>query len=191
MKITEPDIRKALNKAISPTTDFKPPQTRAAVLIPVISQNNELDLLLTQRTEYVEHHKNQISFPGGVVDKSDDSVITAALRETQEEVGISPSEIEILGVLEDVTTPSQFLITPVVGLLKRIPPLKLNSTEVRVAFTIPLSYFCNEANVRIEYREFEGKKREVYFYEYGDKLIWGVTAYMIRLLLQRVFDNTT
>lgn len=191
MKIKESDIRTAFRHTEAQRKKHKHGQTRAAVLIPVIATGDQLDLLLTQRTDLVEHHKNQISFPGGAVDSGDNSIVDAALRETEEELGISSLDIDVIGMIDEVTTPSGFLITPVVGILKKLPALTLNTTEVKDAFTVPLSFFYDNANLRIELLEFEGKKREVYFYEYGDKTIWGVTAYMIKLFLECIFPPDT
>ncbi len=191
MKIKESDIRTAFRHTEAQRKKHKHGQTRAAVLIPVIATGDQLDLLLTQRTDLVEHHKNQISFPGGAVDSGDNSIVDAALRETEEELGISSLDIDVIGMIDEVTTPSGFLITPVVGILKKLPALTLNTTEVKDAFTVPLSFFYDNANLRIELLEFEGKKREVYFYEYGDKTIWGVTAYMIKLFLECIVPPDT
>lgn len=189
MKIDETIIRNALRNTVVQKKKGKPEQTRAAVLIPIISTSDRLELLLTRRTDRVEHHKNQISFPGGAVDSDDKSIIDAALRETKEELGILPDDIDVIGMIDEVTTPSRFLITPIVGILNKLPPLTLNTIEVNDAFTVPLSFFVDNKNVRVEMLEYEGIKREVYFYEYGDKTIWGVTAYMIQLLLRCIQDT--
>lgn len=189
MTISESDIRVALQNAIARKKDHQLYQKRAAVLVPVITGTTGIEILLTQRTDLVEHHKNQISFPGGTVDNEDKSIIDAALRETEEELGIPSDCVEILGIIDEVTTPSHFLITPVVGILKSLPRLRLNRIEVQRAFTVPLAFFDNENNMRLEHREFEGKKREVYFYEYENKTIWGVTAFIIRLLLRRIAES--
>jgi len=189
MKIDETIIRNALRNTVVQKKKGKPEQTRAAVLIPIISTSDRLELLLTRRTDRVEHHKNQISFPGGAVDSDDKSIIDAALRETKEELGILPDDIDVIGMIDEVTTPSRFLITPIVGILNKLPPLTLNTIEVKDAFTVPLSFFVDSKNVRVEMLEYEGIKREVYFYEYGDKTIWGVTAYMIQLLLRCIQDT--
>ncbi len=188
MTISESDICLAVRNTIAQKKEYHSGQTRAAVLIPVISGDKRPELLLTQRTDMVEHHKNQISFPGGVVDSADTSIIDAALRETEEELGISRRDIEVIGLIDEVTTPSRFLVTPVVGILKTLPPLRLNRVEVKDAFTVPLSFFADPNNLRIEYREFKGKEHEVYFYEYGDKTVWGVTAFIIRLFLRCIAD---
>lgn len=188
MTIGESDIRLAVRNTIAQKKDPQPGQIRAAVLIPIIIKENDIELLLTRRTDQVEHHKNQISFPGGAVDPEDKTIIDAALRETEEELGIPPGKIEVLGLIDEVTTPSRFLITPVVGLLKQMPPLRLHRIEVEDAFTVPLDFFTNQNNVRVEYHEFEGKRHEVYFYHYKDKVIWGVTGYIIRLFIRCIID---
>jgi len=189
MTISESDIRVALEKTFAQKKVHQPYQKRAAVLVPIITGTKGIDILLTHRTDRVEHHKNQISFPGGTVDNKDKSIIDAALRETEEELGIHSDCVEILGVIDEVTTPSHFLITPVIGILKSLPRLRVNHIEVQQAFTAPLAFFDDENNMRMEYRTFEGKKREVYFYEYEDKTIWGVTAFIIRLLLRRIAES--
>jgi 8-oxo-dGTP pyrophosphatase MutT (NUDIX family) len=189
MSISEADIRKALvgSNPISKTP--KRGQRRAAVLIPLVRHNNRLEVILTTRTDQVEHHKGQIAFPGGAVDDDDRSLADAALREAREELGIDPRSVEILGTIDDVSTPSQFLITPIIGFLQSLPAFTINNREVDEAFSVPLSFFTDAANVRIEYREIDGKNREVYFYEYGDKIIWGATAYMLRVFLRTVTDG--
>jgi 8-oxo-dGTP pyrophosphatase MutT (NUDIX family) len=189
MNISESDIRKALVRSNAIRKTHKPGQRRAAVLIPLVHHNNRLEVILTTRTDQVEHHKGQISFPGGAVDDDDRSLIDAALRETQEELGINPRSVEILGTIDDVSTPSHFLITPIIGFLRSLPAFTINNREVDEAFSVPLSFFTDAANVRIEYREIDGKNREVYFYEYGDKVIWGATAYMLRIFLRTVTDG--
>jgi len=184
MIIYESDIRAALHKNTAVKKEQKPEHTRAAVLIPVIVKDNAIEMLLTRRTDQVEHHKNQISFPGGAVDPEDKTIVETALRETEEELGIAPEKIEVIGSIDEVTTPSGFLITPVVGLLKQLPSLRLHRIEVEDAFTVPLDFFTGQNNVRVEHREYEGKKHDVYFYRYEDKEIWGVTAYIIRLFIR-------
>jgi 8-oxo-dGTP pyrophosphatase MutT (NUDIX family) len=189
MAILESDIRFALQNTVAQKKDQRPNQRRAAVLVPVITGKTEIEILLTQRTDRVEHHKNQISFPGGTIDNDDKSIVHAALRETEEELGIPSDLIEVLGFIDEVTTPPCFLVTPVVGILEYLPELRLNHIEVENAFTVPLDFFNDENNMRLEYRKFEGKKSEVYFYEHGDKTIWGVTAYIIRLFLRRISES--
>ncbi len=155
----------------------------AGVLAPLFEKTGTIHLLLSRRTESVEHHKGQISFPGGVRDRSDRTIIDTALRETEEEIGIQRPSIEVLGVLDDFPTPSGFCITPVVGYLRSIPPLRLNSREVSEVFDVPLPFFLDSANERVERRLHGDRLTDVYFYRYGDYEIWGATAAMIRSFL--------
>lgn len=156
---------------------------RAGVLVPLIVSRGGTDLLFTRRTDHVETHKGQISFPGGMIDDRDVDIVQTALRETEEELGIGPSHVEIRGALDDLAVPSGFIITPVVGILGALPPLKPNPKEVAEAFTVPVGFFCDPANGRSELREFQGGRREVWFYQHGEHNIWGATAMIVRSLL--------
>jgi len=158
----------------------------AAVLVPLIASANTLELLFTKRTETVETHKGQISFPGGMVDESDNDIVHTALREADEEVGLPHSCIEILGLLDDMATPSGFVITPVVGVIHELPILKLNMDEVAEVFRVELDFFAHPSNGRTELREFRGTKHEVWFYDRGNHVIWGATAMIIRSLLKKL-----
>jgi 8-oxo-dGTP pyrophosphatase MutT (NUDIX family) len=158
----------------------------AAVLVPLISSNNKLELLFTKRTDSVETHKGQISFPGGMVDDADEDIIHTALREADEEVGLPHSCIEVLGLLDDMATPSGFVITPVVGVVHELPILNLNIEEVAEVFRVELDFFAHPSNGRTELREFRGMKHEVWFYDWGDRVIWGATAMIIHSLLKKL-----
>ena len=166
------------------TTLTIPDYRRAAVLVPLLVSNSSLDLLFTLRTHTVETHKGQISFPGGMVDDDDCDTVHTALREAEEEIGLPQSSVEIIGTLDDMATPSGFVITPIVGVIRNLPHLKLNADEVAEVFRVPLEFFADRNNGRTELREFKGKQREVWFYDYEGKTIWGATAMMIRSLLK-------
>jgi 8-oxo-dGTP pyrophosphatase MutT (NUDIX family) len=160
-----------------------PALIRAGVLVPLFMQNGKLHVVLTQRTEEVEQHKGQVSFPGGTRDTCDATIIDTALREAEEEIGLTRNTVEVLGVLNDFCTPSGFCITPVVGFLPLIPSFVLNKTEVSEVFDVPLSFFLNSSNERIDRRERFGKMTNVYFYSYGEHEIWGATAEILRTFL--------
>jgi 8-oxo-dGTP pyrophosphatase MutT (NUDIX family) len=161
-----------------------PPQglTPAAVLVTIVYRGGEPAFLLTRRTDEVETHKGQISFPGGIVDPADDSFVATALREAEEELGIRRRDVDILGILDDLATPTGFVITPVVGLLRRDPELRINPHEVAEVFHVPLAFFSNEGNGRAELLDAHQGRREVWFYDYGGHTIWGATAAIIRSL---------
>jgi len=163
---------------------------RAAVLVPLVLENDRLCLLLTKRTESVEHHKGQISFPGGTVDSGDADAAATALREAEEEIGLNREAVEILGLLDDLEIPTGFVVTPVVGLLRGMPDLVLNVDEVEEAFCVPVGFFLDEANEEVGEREWRGRKLPLYSYQFGAHRIWGATAAVIRRFLRGVSDST-
>ena len=159
---------------------------RAGVLVPLVLGDGEPELLFTQRTEEVETHKGQISFPGGMADKGDGDIVRTALREAEEELGIAPSLVDVKGLLDDLAVPSGFIITPVVGILRGLPRLTPNPGEVAEAFTVPIGFFCKRENGRSESREYRGLTREVWFYQHGTHNIWGATAMIVRQLILKL-----
>ncbi|HUI10057.1 MAG TPA: CoA pyrophosphatase [Bacteroidota bacterium] len=159
---------------------------RAGVLVPLVIGTRKPELLFTKRTEEVESHKGQISFPGGMTDTGDADIVETALREVREELGIAASAVTVRGILDDLAVPSGFIITPVVGTLETLPPLMPNPSEVAEAFTVPLDFFCEPRNGRSEIRELHGTKREVWFYEHRGRTIWGATAMIVRTLVLKM-----
>ena len=161
---------------------------RAGVLLLLYPRSEELHVLLTRRTSDVEHHKNQVSFPGGSVDERDADIVRTALRETQEEIGISPGHVEVLGLFNDVWTPSGFRITPVIGFLPALPPLNINGQEVEEILEVPVSFFVEPKNARVKTMTRKGLAVDVYFYQYGSNEIWGATAAMLRSFLTALHE---
>ncbi len=167
-----------------------PASRPAAVLIPLHADRGEPAVLFTRRTETVEHHKGQISFPGGAVDDADLDAPSTALRETEEELGISRDRVEILGLLDDVlASVSGFVITPVVGLIPSSAPLRVNAAEIAEVLTVPLRVFRDPSAMRIERRERDGRAYDVYFYTHGPYEIWGVTGYIMKAFIDAVFGE--
>lgn len=158
--------------------------TRAAVLMLLFPRNGELNVLLTKRSADVEHHKGQISFPGGAVDVSDDSIVATALREAEEEVGLSVDGIDILGLFDDFWTPSGFCVTPVIGYTPALGALKPSPVEVEEILEVPLSFFQNRKNETTKKFRRDGKWIDVYFYRHGSTEIWGATAAIVRSFLR-------
>lgn len=159
---------------------------RAGVLVPIVWMGAAYEVLLTRRTETVETHKGQISFPGGMADAEDGDIVRTALRETEEELGITPDAIQVVGMLDDFATPSGFVITPVVGVIEALPILTPSTDEVAEVFSVPLAYFADPASGWSEMRQFRGASHEVWFYQRGPHTIWGATAMIIRLLLRNL-----
>jgi 8-oxo-dGTP pyrophosphatase MutT (NUDIX family) len=166
-------------------SDF-PGYRRAGVLVPLFPTTEGYSVLLTLRTDSVESHKGQVSFPGGMMDSNDRDIVETAVREVSEEIGLGTNEIEILGLLDDVPVPSQFLITPVVGYLKMRPVVRPSEIEVAEVFDVPLAFFGDERNARKEERELEGRRYPLWFFEYSGRTIWGATAGILRNLAEVV-----
>lgn len=162
--------------------------TPAAVLIPIVMRDSGLYVLLTQRTPHLRDHAGQISFPGGRCEIDDVSFEATALRETQEEVGLPASQIEILGCLPDYPTATGFMITPVVGLVS--PPLniKLDDFEVAEVFEVPLDFLMDSRNHQRHQVEYQGQPREYYAIPWRGYFIWGATAGML-VSLQRCLQS--
>lgn len=160
------------------------PHRRAAVLIPIFVDAGAPHLLLTKRTETVEHHKGQISFPGGGEEPEDPDLLATALRETHEEIGLAPASVEVWGRLDEVeTVVSGFAITPFVGFIPPPVGLRPNPNEIAEIVTVPLAIFLDPANLRTEHIVRGGRLREVLFYDYPPHVIWGVTARVIKGLV--------
>lgn len=151
----------------------------AAVLVPVVAREEGLTLLLTRRTDHLHDHPGQVSFPGGRVDAGDASPVATALREAQEEIGLAPERVQIVGQLPLYRTITGFEVTPVVGLVA--PPLELvlDAFEVAEAFEVPLSFLLDSRNHQRHAIEVEGRRREYWAMPYGGYHIWGATAGMI------------
>jgi 8-oxo-dGTP pyrophosphatase MutT (NUDIX family) len=158
----------------------------SAVLLVLVSTASGPSFLLTKRTESVEHHKGQISFPGGAKDSRDINLLETALRETEEEIGLHRSAIEILGEIDELQVPSGFLITPFVGHVHHLPRLFPNHHEVAEVLLLPIDEFRDRSRRRSEVREIGGLQREVYFYDIGKEPVWGATAWMIARFLELV-----
>lgn len=163
----------------------------ASVLMPLVDRPEGLAVLLTQRTAHLRDHGGQISFPGGRAEPGDTDVIDTALRETEEEVGLSRSWIDVLGTLHDYSTVTNFVVTPVVGLVRPGFELTLDPFEVAEAFEVPLAFLMTPANHRRHRFEFEGDARHFLSMPWsaanaGDDarsyFIWGATASMLRNL---------
>lgn len=153
---------------------------KACVMVTLVKKEERLHLLLTKRTDSVEHHKGQISFPGGMVDEGDDCESTTALRELEEEIGVSRSQVRILGMLDDIHIPTGFIVTPVVGVIDNLPDLRTNEAEVADVLLIPLEQFFDPSLQRTETRVLLGTPRLIHLYDVWKEPVWGATAHIIR-----------
>ncbi|MBL8432797.1 MAG: CoA pyrophosphatase [Dechloromonas sp.] len=163
-------------------TDLAP----AAILFPIVQRADGQTVLLTQRTAHLRDHGGQISFPGGRVEAGDPSPVHTALRETEEEIGLTRDHVEILGFLPEYHTGTGFRVTPVVALLT--PPFELapDPFEVAEVFEVPLAFLLDPANHKRHSLHYRGALRHFLAMPYGDYFIWGATAGMIRSLCDRL-----
>lgn len=156
--------------------------TRAAVLIPLLLKPDGLSVLFTQRTDHLHDHAGQISFPGGRMDPGDFDPYDTALRESEEEIGLERSRVEIVGHLPQYLTVSGYSVTPVVGLVKPQAEYVLDAFEVADVFEVPLHFLMNPANHQVRVWESDQGSRRFYSIPYENRFIWGATAGMLRNL---------
>ncbi len=157
----------------------------AAVLVPIVQRPDQVPtVLLTKRADHLRDHAGQISFPGGRIEESDADPDAAALRETEEEIGLPPNGIEVVGRLDTYITRTGFEVTPVVGLVATPFQLKLDALEVAEAFEVPLRYFLDPENREVHSRVWQGRTRFFYVYPYEKHYIWGATAGMLSNLAE-------
>ncbi|WP_286233035.1 CoA pyrophosphatase [Thalassotalea sediminis] len=159
---------------------------QSAVLVALVELNNNLQVILTKRSEHLRHHPGQISFPGGKVEAQDRNVIDTALREANEEIGISADNIEILGQLPDYQTLTGFTISPIIALLSEMPHYIIDNNEVAHVFEVPLAHFLDQNNHIIVDIERHSRKHPVYYMPYHEHNIWGATAAILKDLCQHL-----
>ncbi|HEV8554666.1 MAG TPA: CoA pyrophosphatase [Casimicrobiaceae bacterium] len=159
--------------------------TPAAVLVPLINREDGLTVLFTERSRDLPDHPGQISFPGGRVEAGDADTGIAALREAEEEVGLSRKHVTLLGRLEPYETVTGYRVTPVVGWVE--PPFEIRADPVEVAaiFEVPLAFLLEPTNHQRHFRMVGNTRRDYYAIPYGDRYIWGATAAMLL-----IFDRT-
>jgi len=158
---------------------------QAAVLLPLFQGTTDYHLVFTKRTDTVKHHKGQISFPGGSFELADGDLLTTALRESYEEVGIQPDHVRILGRLDDLDTFStNFTISPFVGLIPYPYPFRRNPLEVAMVFDVPVSVLADPTVGRSYVRaRDDGATIEDYEFHIDGHVIWGATACIVRHFL--------
>lgn len=196
--MSKPDIKQTLLNALSKrgdsSSDFdlnpgiRLPEGRNLREAAVLVAFNEYDgsLILTKRSAHLKHHPGQIAFAGGRRDETDQSLEFTALREAQEEIGLDPSNVEVLGCLPTHETVSNYIATPVLALVKEPFAFRPEAGEVEEAFTVPFEHITNPANFRIEGRRWQGQKRFYFTVPYGPYYIWGATALILRRFAERI-----
>jgi 8-oxo-dGTP pyrophosphatase MutT (NUDIX family) len=153
--------------------------TAAAVLVPIVDHADGLTVLLTERASDLRHHPGQISFPGGRLEPDDDGPVAAALRETEEEIGLPRKHVEVLGFLPDHVILTGYRVTPVVALVEPGVALSIDATEVASVFEVPLAFILDPANHHLRRRPVGIDHVDVYDLPFGTRNIWGATAGML------------
>lgn len=161
---------------------------RAAVLLPLYEKDGDTHIVFTKRSELVEHHKGQVSFPGGAYDPGDPDLRFTAVRETWEEIGVAAEHVEVIGQLDEMITVSNFLVRPFVGRITEPGPYPFVHSEIEVAeiLEVPLRHLRDDANVVAELRTYQGREIMTYSYRWRDHLIWGATARILNQFLDLV-----
>jgi 8-oxo-dGTP pyrophosphatase MutT (NUDIX family) len=144
-------------------------------------------VLLTQRSAHLNDHAGQISFPGGKIDATDASPLDTALREAEEEIGLSREFIDPIGYLDLYGTSFGFRILPAVARIKPGFKLRINQSEVDDVFEVPLAFLMNPVNHQTHSKEFRGIERSYYAMPYEERYIWGATAGILRVLYERIY----
>jgi 8-oxo-dGTP pyrophosphatase MutT (NUDIX family) len=164
-----------------PPTDDR----QAAILVPLYVDAGELWTLLTKRSDKLPYHPGQIAFPGGSLEPGEDAW-TAAVRETEEEIGIERQKILPLGDLDEAATPTGFRITPCVGAVPFPVETELNRDEIEEVFALPIRAFANPTAVEDRTVLLDGVERLLRIYHVGSRQVWGLTAVILQNLLQRL-----
>lgn len=167
------------------------PRTQAAVLIGLVGHASGPSILLTQRTAHLKDHAGQISLPGGRIEPGDADAVAAALREAQEEIGLDPARVEILGEIEPYDTVTGFRIHPIVGWIEPPVALAADPFEVADVFEVPLRWVLDTANHRRDSHMREGKARHFYVLPFEERHIWGATAGILVNLAHRLDGGPT
>jgi 8-oxo-dGTP pyrophosphatase MutT (NUDIX family) len=162
----------------------------SAVLILLFPRNGEYHILFTKRSENLTHHPGEISFPGGVTQPEDTDSLGTALRETWEEVGIAPEDVEILGALDDFLSIHNFLVTPYVGIIAADRQFDPNPDEIERIVEVPLGFLLTSGIFQQREWTWQGRTIPLLFVTYGRDSIWGLTAAMLKQFVEIISADT-
>lgn len=177
------DLDPTWRETLAPQRVLKP----AAVLIPIIERQAGLQVLFTRRADHLARHAGQVSFPGGRLNDDDGHAVEAALRETEEEVGLPRSFVEVRGELDRYETGTGFSIHPFVGLVREGFELRIDASEVAEAFEVPLAFLMDPENHQQQMTMWQGRERRYYAMTFGSHYIWGATAGILINLHERLY----
>ncbi|WP_035024810.1 CoA pyrophosphatase [Enterovibrio calviensis] len=181
-------------RVIKRATDAMKRQTQtelrpAAVMIALAEREGELHVLLTKRATHLKHHPGQISFPGGKVERSDKDIVETAIREMEEEIGVTANRTDLLGSLTPLPTVSGYLVTPVIAFVDPNYDAVIDENEVDTLFEVPLAQFLRRNAIRKQPFQVRGNTYDIYAMTYQDHLIWGVTAQILHAFSQQLCLN--
>jgi len=165
-----------------------PDLRRASVLIPIICDRDRFSLIFSRRAENLAAHSGQIAFPGGGVENGE-SYQDAVLREAEEEVGIPPRAVEIIGRLDDLVTNSGFLVAPFVAVVNERIEYVMQESEVTEVFEVPVDALLDIRNPEVRYVTFRGRRYPAYFYHHDSYEIWGLTGRIVKAFLDLVWQS--
>ncbi|MGM0740451.1 MAG: CoA pyrophosphatase [Pseudomonadota bacterium] len=185
-------VHDALERARTASSDYDlnpetvlPPGRKlrpAGVLVPILCDGASARIYLTKRSSALKHHPGQIAFPGGKQDEADADIVTAALREAHEEIGLAPANVEVLGQMPSHETVTGFMVTPVVARVKAPFEPRPEPGEVEEIFEVPLMHLLDCAQFSIQARRWRGNWRKYYTVPFGPYYIWGATARILRVM---------
>jgi 8-oxo-dGTP pyrophosphatase MutT (NUDIX family) len=180
------DLKEQIRTSLAAHKRVPLPQgpVRSAVLIPLFLKNGAYHILFTKRAENLTHHPGEVSFPGGVYQPEDVDTLRTAMRETSEEVGIAPEDVDILGVLDDFLSIQNYLVTPYVGFVAAGHQLRINPAEIERIIEVPLNFLLRSDIFRIEEWNWQGRIYPLYFLTYEGDNIRGLTAAMLKQFLE-------
>ena len=158
----------------------------AAAVLVAITDRPEPGVLLTLRQPHLRRHAGQIAFPGGRVDPGDEDAVAAALREAQEEIGLDPALVDVVGTSDTYRVGTGFAVTPVIGVVPPDLPLAPHEAEVAAVFETPLAFLLAPGNHVLKSMMWEGRERRFHEIQWEDRRIWGATANMIVNLARRL-----
>ena len=171
-----------------PEWQFTPQDSEAAVLIPV-TNSVEPEIVLTRRASHLSSHAGEVAFPGGKKDDEDRDLVITALRESEEEIGLPPQAVDIVGALAPARSKFGLLVTPIVGVIPPEQEFIPNEDELDHIFSVPLQYFLDNLPNDIYEACYEGERFQAPCYNYEGNIIWGLTAYFIAEFMNQIFDT--
>ncbi len=188
----ELELQRVLSQSRTFDAALNTTHTPAAVLMPFVCMDGKWHLLFTKRADNVATHRGEISFPGGSFEPGDADIVSTALRETNEEIGVDGEHIRVLGVCDPLPTISMFCVVPVIGVVDWPVTLKINQDEVAKIILIPVEWLDTEGNWYEKDFEYEpgSFRRVIHYVDYQGDHLWGITAMITRMVLEKVRDGS-